>query len=126
MLINRAINLLNDFNQFCNIKALLADGAEYYLGVLGKISTGDLAISLDAEPFIAGKNVQTLLNELNTYKDQSDFYNESSQLYLSVVEEHDDESYDFVYFDIEEIRIINNEVFLIAGLTDINTLRESY
>lgn len=77
-------------------------------------------------PLPSVKHGSTLLHELHTWKNDSIHYDPSSIIYLMLVHDYEDSSYDFRYYKINKITNEDLALVLIYDSHECFELREFY
>jgi len=99
---------------------------DLYVGMFGH-SNGLPTVSIsEDEPLPANKQSNTLLIELQRWKNESIHYNSDTDVYFITNYEYEDESYDFRYFKLKAVSDEGDNLALIAEPGECIELRKHH
>ena len=128
MVIKDLICRLNELdNELCMMARVgSVSNSALFVDLFGN-SNGLPAIHLSVEmPLPSVKKCATLLKELVVWIEESTNNQAESNIYLVSTYDYDDGSYDFRYFKLVNISQDNDQIFLIGGEQDCESLREHF
>lgn len=96
-----------------------------YAGIFGNSQGSPTLMVYKEEPLPSVKKCNDLVAELKAWKYDSMHYKANDHVYLVVIHEYKDDSYDFRYFKVDLIEN-GEELFLISKSDESSELREHF
>lgn len=128
MNVTEVINALERYKSSNKLMACIGQDTDklMFIGVFGN-AYGRPFLSVRNEiPQQGAKTCSTLLFELKLWKEESDFYDCATDIYMSALFEYEDESYDFRYFKLHWVKPTKECLLLIGDLSEDAEMREHF
>lgn len=109
---------------FASLNHKLAE--KLYVDIFGNSKGLPTVFLSDEEPLPKNKEGNTLLAELQRWKNESSHYNPDSDVFLIAYHEYEDKSYDGRYFKLKNVSDEGDSLTLVAEQDECIELREHY
>lgn len=128
MILSNLIEILDTQNFDLSMRARVLNLSEtkFYVDIFGNSNGNPTIFVSEEKPIPREKKCGVLLNELKIWKEERSREHRDGTLYLSAIFEHEDESYDFRFFELVDVMEEGLCLCLVGSLEENTSLREHH